>query len=247
MNIFNLINLGHNIRANFLLFVENLCNKLFAQDVIVFDLRLRKLWAYYYSFTLGLSVFSLSAHNSLKSEIIDFNGCVLYFLKRLFTLVIIIERCPSESLKVMVYYRSAHRQMDESGYVFLLEAANDVRSFNLDWYISQKQGLIIWIECKVRCFLKVEILAIEVCVLNIWLLLHVYFLIRTILLVQLIEYRIQEFVSLEPSILIMLIPPEEYFTRIIFLDKPWFVLMIVVKRVFLLLFVLVDIVFVSLV
>ena len=28
-----------------------------------------------------------------------------------------------------------------------------------------------------RCFLKVEILPIEVCVLDIWLLLHVYFLI----------------------------------------------------------------------
>lgn len=224
-----MINLGHDVRGNFLLFVENLCNKLLAQDVIVFDLRLRKLWANYYSLTLGLSVFSLPAHNGLKSEIIYFNGCVLYFLERLFTLVIIIEGRPSESLKVMIYYRSAHRQMDESGYVFLLEAADDVRPLNLDWYISQKQGLIIWIKCKMRCFLKVEILPIEVCVLDIWLLLHVYFLIGTILLVQLIEYRIQEFVSLEPGILIMLIPPEEYFARIVFLDKPWLVLMIVVK------------------
>lgn len=129
----------------------------------------------------------------------------------------------------MVYYRSAHRQMDESGYVLLLEAANDVCPLNLDWYISQKQGLIIRIESKMGSFLKVEILSIEVCVLDIWLLFHVDFLIGTILLVQLIEHRIQEFVSLEPSILVMLIPPEENFARIIFLDEPRLVLMIVVK------------------
>lgn len=129
----------------------------------------------------------------------------------------------------MIYYRSAHRQMDESGYVFLLEAVNDIRPFNLHWYISQKESLVIWIKCKMRCFLKVEILAIEVCVLDIRLLLHVNFLIGRILLVHLILYRSHEFVCLEPCILIMLIPPEEYFARIIFLDEPWLVLMIVVK------------------
>lgn len=136
--------------------------------------------------------------------------------------------------------------MNESD-VFLLEAANDVGPFNLDRYIAQKQGLIVRIKGEMWCFLKVEILAIEVCVFNLWLLLHADFLIWTILQVQLLKYLIQEFVGLEPSILIMLIPPEEYLTGIVFFDEPWLVLVIVVKRVFLLFFVLVNIVFVSII
>lgn len=98
-----------------------------------------------------------------------------------------------------------------------------------------------------RRFLKVEILAIEICVLDICLLLHVDFLVGAILLVQLPQYLVHEFFGLEPGILIVLVSPEENFTRIVFLDKPWFVLMIVIKRVFLLLFVLVHIVLVSVV
>lgn len=121
--------------------------------------------------------------------------------------------------------------MDESRYVFLLEDANDICSFNLNRNVSQEQGLVIWIKCKMWGFLKVEILTIEVCVLDIWLLLHVYFFVGTndTFLVHLIENCILEFFSLEPGILIVLIPPEEYFARIIFLNEPWLMLMIVIK------------------
>ena len=88
---------------------------------------------------------------------------------------------------------------------------------------------MIRIESEMRRFLKVEILAAEICVLHILLLLHADFLVGAIFLVQLSEHLVHELVGLEPGVLIVLVSPKENFTRIVFLDKPWCVLMIVIK------------------
>ena len=132
------VNLFHHIGGNFLLFVKDFCYEFFAENIVVLDMRLGKLRTYYHGLTLGLTIFSFSAHDGLQTEIIDLNVGVLNLLEGLFALVLIVEGCPGEPLEVVIYYRSAHGQVNESGNIFLLKSIDDVRPFNLNGYVSQK-------------------------------------------------------------------------------------------------------------